>query len=88
MLHKTQKVIGFHIHATDGEIGHVDDMLIDDRSWAIRDLIVNTSNWWGGHKVLIEPGSITSVAWPAAEVRVSLSRADVQKARTFDPVAL
>ena len=87
-LQSFNAVRGYHIHATDGEVGHVEDLLIDDRSWAIRDLVVNTSNWWGGHKVLIEPGSITSVAWPAAEVRVSLSRADVQKARTFDPVAL
>jgi uncharacterized protein YrrD len=87
-LQSFNAVMGYHIHATDGEIGHVDDMLIDDRSWAIRDLVVDTSNWWGGHKVLIEPGSITSVTWSSAEVKVSLSRADVQKARTFDPVAL
>jgi uncharacterized protein YrrD len=87
-LQSFNAVMGYHIHATDGEIGHVDDMLIDERSWAIRALVVNTSNWWGGHKVLIAPGSIASVTWPDAQVAVSLSRADVQKAPTFEPVAL
>jgi hypothetical protein len=87
-LQSFNAVRGYHIHATDGEIGHVDDMLIDERSWAIRDFIVDTSNWWGGHKVMIPAGSITSVTWPDAKVSVSLSRDDVKKARTFDPVAL
>lgn len=82
-LQSCNAVIGYHISATDGEIGHLDDMLIDERSWAIRELIVDTSNWWGGHKVLIAPGAINSVSWVDAKVAVDLSRADVQKARTF-----
>lgn len=87
-LQSFNAVMGYHIHATDGEIGHVDDMLLDDRTWAIRDLVVNTSNWWGGHKVLIAPSAIASVSWPDAQVAVSLSRADVQKAPSYDPVTL
>jgi uncharacterized protein YrrD len=87
-LQSFNAVMGYHIHATDGEIGHVDDMLLDDRSWAIRDLVINTSNWWGGHKVLIPPSAIASVSWPDAQVAVSWSRADVQKAPAFEPAAL
>ena len=86
-LQSFNAVLGYHIHATDGEIGHVDDLLVDERSWAIRDLIVNTSNWWGGHKVLIAPGSIRAVNWPDASVAVELSRADVQQGRTIEAVA-
>jgi len=87
-LQSFNAVMGYRIHATDGEIGHVDDMLIDERSWAVRDLVVSTSNWWGGHDVLVSKDSITSVSWPDAEVKVSLSREDVKRARTFDPKAL
>ena len=87
-LQSCNAVMGYHISATDGEIGHVDDLLIDERTWAIRELIVDTSNWWGGHKVLIAPGAITSVSWLEAKVAVELSRADVQKARTFEPTAI
>ncbi len=76
-LQSFNAVMGYLIHATDGEIGHVDDMRIDDRTWAIRELVVSTSNWWGGHRVLIAPGSITSVSWADATVAVALTRAEV-----------
>ena len=39
----------------DGEIGHVEDFIIDDETWAIRYLIIDTRNWWPGKKVLISP---------------------------------
>ena len=54
-LRSCEAVVGYHIHATDGEVGHVEGFLIDDETWAIRYLVVNTSNWWLGHKVLIAP---------------------------------
>jgi uncharacterized protein YrrD len=52
-LRSTHDVDGHHIQASDGEIGHVDDFIIDDETWAIRYLIIDTQNWWAGKKVLI-----------------------------------
>ena len=49
--------------ASDGDIGHVDGYLVDERSWAIRYLIIDTSNWWSGHRALIAPEWIESVNW-------------------------
>ena len=48
-----REVKGYHIHASDGEIGHVDDLLFDERSWLIRFIEVDTSNWIGGTSVLV-----------------------------------
>ena len=42
MLHKAQKMVGYHIVARDGEIGHVDELLFDEASWAVRYLVVDT----------------------------------------------
>ena len=56
-------VDGHHIQATDGEIGHVEDFIIDDETWAIRYLIVDTQNWWPGKKVLVSPQWIERVSW-------------------------
>ena len=63
-LRSSQVVTGYHIHAKDGDIGHVQDLLVDDHTWAIRYLIVDTSNWWGGHHVLVAPQWIEAVSWP------------------------
>src|SRR5665213_1445576 len=53
----------YHVHATDGDIGHVQGLLIDERTWAIRYMIANTSNWWMGHEVLIAPDWIEDMNW-------------------------
>ena len=57
MLHKTSRLKGFHIHATDGEIGHVDDFLVDS-TWKVAYLVVDTSNSIGGKSVLLSPTAI------------------------------
>ena len=57
-LRSSNAVIGHHIEATDGDIGHLEDLLVDDYTWAIRYLIVDTSNWWGGHRVLVAPAAV------------------------------
>jgi uncharacterized protein YrrD len=72
--------MGYHVEATDGEIGHIEDMLVDEESWAIRFLIINTSNWWLGHKVLIEAQSIQGISWNAKLVSLNLTRQEVKNA--------
>jgi len=60
-LRSCKAVMGYHIEASDGEIGHVENVLIDEETWAIRYLIADTSNWWMGHQVLIAPQWIQKV---------------------------
>lgn len=63
-LRRTKEVIGNSIHATDGDIGQVSGFLVDDRAWAIRYLLVDTSSWWIGNKVLVAPHWIARISWP------------------------
>jgi len=82
-LRSTHAVGGYHIQATDGEIGHVDDFVIDDETWAIRYLVVDTKNWWLGKKVLVSPRWIGSVNWSEAKVFVSLLRETIRQAPEY-----
>jgi hypothetical protein len=84
-LRSCNAVVGYHLHATDGDIGHVADFLVDDETWAIRYLIVDTSNWWLGHKVLVAPQWITGVHWNDRTVSVDLSREAVKAAPHYEP---
>jgi hypothetical protein len=54
-LRSCKAVVDYHIEATDGDIGHVQGLLVDEEIWAIRYMVVDTSNWWLGHKVLVAP---------------------------------
>jgi uncharacterized protein YrrD len=73
-LRSTREVNGYNIQAKDGEIGHIEDFIIDDETWAIRYLIINTHNWWPGKKVLISPQWIKRVSWGEKKVFVNHSR--------------
>ena len=72
-LRSTKDVTGHHIQAADGEIGHVEDFIIDDETWAIRYLIIDTQNWWPGKKVLVSPQWIERVSWLESKVFVNLT---------------
>ena len=84
-LRSCKVVIGYHIHASDGEIGHVQGILFDEETWAIRYLIVSTSNWWIGHEVLIAPDLIHSVSWLDTKVSLNVTRQKVKDAPAYDP---
>ncbi|MEO6569202.1 MAG: PRC-barrel domain-containing protein, partial [Opitutaceae bacterium] len=87
-LRSTSDVTGHHLQATDGEIGHVEDFIIDSETWAIRYLIVSTRNWWPGKKVLISPQWIDRVSWDQSKVYVGLSREAIKTSPEYDEAAL
>jgi hypothetical protein len=84
-LRSSNVVIGYHIEAADGEIGHLQGMLIDTETFAIRYLIINTSNWWLGHLVLVSPQWINDVSWVNSKICVDLTQQQVKGAPHFDP---
>ena len=79
MLHKTSELGGYHILATDGEIGHVDDFLLDDGGRTVQYLVVDTSNWIGGRSVLIAAAAIARIDSPAKQIHVSLTRDAIKR---------
>jgi hypothetical protein len=83
-LRSCNSVKGYHIKAKDGEIGHVQGFLVDDSTWSIRYLIVNTSNWWVGHEVLLSPEWIQNVSWSDSNVSVDLDRQSIKDAPAYD----
>jgi hypothetical protein len=83
MLHKTSRLLGFHLQAVDGEIGHVDDFLIGP-DWKVGYVVADTSNWVGGKSVLISPSAIESVDAEAQEIKVKLTRSQIERSPSVD----
>jgi hypothetical protein len=84
-LRSVKEVTGYHIQATDGEIGHVEDFILDDETWTLRYMVVDTRNWLPGRKVLLNPVWIDSVDWVKAKVVVDLDREHVKRSPDYDP---
>jgi uncharacterized protein YrrD len=87
-LRSTQAVTGRTIQAQDGEIGAVEDFVIDDETWAIRYLIVDTGNWWPGKKVLISTRWIERISWEESKVFINLTREAIRQGPEYTAQAL
>jgi sporulation protein YlmC with PRC-barrel domain len=83
-LRSMDAVNGYHIHASDGEIGHVEDFLVEDEDWSIHYLVVDTTNWLPGKKVLISPQSIRAIDWTDNLVNLSVDRQRVKDSPAYD----
>ena len=83
-LRSIEAVTGYRIHANDGEIGHVEDFLVNDTDWSIHYLIVDTKNWWPGKKVLISPKSAREINWTDRLVNLDVNRQKVKDSPIYD----
>ncbi len=83
-LRSIDEVSRYHIQARDGELGHVDDFILDDDDWAIRYLLVDTRHWLSGKKILVSPQWIEAIDWAESTIRIDLLRDTIRNAPQRD----
>lgn len=84
-LRSTHNVEGYNIQSNDGEIGHVEDFIVDDKKWNLVFLTIDTHNWLPGRKVLVSPQWIKKIDWNEEKVYVNLSQESIKNSPVFDP---
>ncbi len=84
-LRGVNDVSGHHIQALDGELGHVEDFLIDTESWSVRYLVIDTSNWIGGKTVVVAPEWVRRVDWKDRLIHIDLTREGIKESPEYDP---
>jgi hypothetical protein len=67
----------------DGEIGHIEEFVVDDETWIIRYLVVDTKNWWPGKRVLIATDWIDRISWEESKVFLDLTRDKIREAPEY-----
>lgn len=87
-LRSSKEVEGYHIHAKDGEIGHVHDFIVDDEDWSIRYIVVDTKNWLPGRKVLVSPNWIEKIKWSESKVYVELLQEKIKSSPEYNEFEL
>jgi hypothetical protein len=83
-LRSTKTIMGYHIHASDGDFGHISDFIFDDANWQIIYLVVDSHNWFGGKKFLIETGTIKEIQWENSKVILNISIDEIKEGTVFD----
>jgi len=84
-LRSSKEVLGYGIHAIDGQIGHVDDFIVNTNTWWIPYMIIDTKNILPGKKVLIGSHWIADIRWSDASLYVNIEKETIQSAPDFSP---
>ncbi len=83
-LRSTQALSGYHIQTGEGEIGHVTDFIVHEKSWAICHVVVETGHWFSGKEIVISPKQIDRISYEDSKVFVSVTKETIQKAPEYN----
>ncbi|MGE5457800.1 MAG: PRC-barrel domain-containing protein, partial [Methanococcaceae archaeon] len=88
-LRSSKEVTGYSIQGKNDAIGHVEDFIVDDKTWIVRYMVVDTGRKiFGGRKVLIAPHWIDKVDWAESKVFVALSTQSIKESPEYDSSAI
>jgi sporulation protein YlmC with PRC-barrel domain len=83
-LRSTQALNGYHIQTSEGEaIGHVSDFMMDDKSWVIRHLVLETGHWFSGKEIAISPKQIDRISYEESKVFVKITKEAILEAPEY-----
>jgi hypothetical protein len=80
-LRSSAEIIGYDIEATDGTLGEVADFGVDERTWAIREVVIDTKKWWPGGEVRVAPQEVASIDWNEGKMHLRLTREELRARR-------
>ena len=83
-LRSTQALVGYHIQSSDGEVGHVIDFIVHEKSWAICHLIVETGHWYSGKEIAIAPKHIQSISYEESKVFLNVTKEAILDAPEYE----
>lgn len=83
-LHSATDVAGYAAEAVDGEIGHVEDLIIDDEDWVIRYLLVDVKKWWPGKDVIVGTEWVRGISWEKHAISIGLNRDAIRNSPEYD----
>lgn len=86
-LRSITAVTGYHVHATDGVIGHVENFMAETADWSIRYLVIDTKNWWPGAHVLLTPYAVKEISWSMKQILTNVDRDHVKSSPPWNPLA-
>lgn len=86
-LWSAKELIGYDVEARDGDVGYVEDIIFDDQAWTIRYLVVDIGSWLSGRRILAAPEWTREIDWGSRDLRLSLTKSEIEHGPEFDPSA-
>ena len=87
-LRSLSEVTGYDIRASNGAIGHLENVVLEDEAWSIRYLTIVTRNWWPGQRVLLSPYAVQKISWSKQQISLNASCEQVKSSPPWAPLEL
>ncbi len=84
MLIRTENAFGSEVQATDGSVGKLRDLFVDDLDWGVRYLVVEAGGWLSRRHVLLSPKAVQKCDWINVRIDVGLARQQVKDSPPVD----
>tara|TARA_R110002096_G_scaffold415614_2_gene617583 strand:+ start:301 stop:1005 length:705 start_codon:yes stop_codon:yes gene_type:complete len=84
MLNKVSQYYSQSISAIDGDFGECADFILDDSTWVIRYIVVDTSSWLSERKVLISPTAVIQSELENNLLSLRLSKSEIENSPLLD----
>jgi len=84
-LRSARHVTGYRVHATDGQLGHVIDLLVNDVEWTIPYLMTDTTHWRAGRPRLLSTDCVERIEVASPQILTRLSREEAVAAPPATP---
>lgn len=86
ILRSFDEVNGYDVEATDGKIGHIEDLIIDYEDWQIVYAVIDTVNWlpWS-KKVIIPINRLAEISYTNNIVKVKMKKDSIKNAPEYNP---
>jgi len=83
-LRSTKVITGFHVHATDGNIGRIDDFIVETQTWIITNIVIGIRSFFYNRQVMISSESIDKIILEENKVYINLSEKEIINSNIFE----
>lgn len=88
-LRSAAAVIGYRIHALDGELGEIEDFVIDTANWTIVFAVLDTRRWLPGRTVLLPISWAKDISWAERSFSVEVTKQAIETApEMHEPISV
>jgi sporulation protein YlmC with PRC-barrel domain len=82
-LRSAKAVSSYEIQTHDAAIGHLTDFVIDDKSWAVRHLAVETGHLLSGKEIVLSPTRVERISYEESKVFVDVTKESLREAPEY-----
>lgn len=84
-LRSMHEVAGYHVEASDKEVGKVTDFVVDTEAWEVLHLVVKIGGLFSSREVLVPPTWRDGIDWREQRVRVDIESHVIEQGPEWDP---